>query len=96
METAWVCLQIGWHKVSEKHQGRVNSVSQVDRDSIMALPCQLCQGRLSNGTMASDCISVWEEAAHTALILKPDNSVHPHMFWYLLSCCPTHVGAQNE
>ena len=51
--------------VSGDLQGGVNCVSQVDGVSDMAPTCQLCVsvvGGLRKGTMASFCLSVWENS----------------------------------
>ena len=44
LETPWVGLQVGWGRVSENHQGGVNSVSQVHGDPDMVFTYQLCWG----------------------------------------------------
>ena len=52
LETTWVGLQTGLGRVSGNHKGGVNSDSQVDRDSDMALTWWLCGsvgGGLSKG-----------------------------------------------
>lgn len=51
LKTAQMGLKIGWCKISRNQQGRVNSMSQADRNSDMA-PGITGEG-LSIGTMSS-------------------------------------------
>ena len=80
----------GWGGVSGNHQGRVNSVSQVNENSDMVSACKLCGEGLRKGTGASASTSVWVKAAPPASFLKRGKEVPPHMslvpFKLLLQC----------
>ena len=87
--------QLGWayrsskEGVSGNHQGRANTVSQVDGDSDMASACQLFVGRQGVSQKRNNGFCqhfVWQKAAlHSlrplspALPLIPDNFVFPSM-----------------
>ena len=52
------CAQIWVGQGSGDHQGRANSVNQVNGDSDMAPACQLCAGRAHSGIVAFASTSV--------------------------------------
>ena len=94
LETAWVGPDVGWCRASGNHQGRANSVSQVDRDSDMVSTCWLCRGGLSKRTMASASICAWVQAAPPAVTLMLDNSVSPCIFLVPFKLLPQHWSSE--
>ena len=68
-------------------------MSHVDGDSDTAFVCQLREGRVQQRNDGS--IFVWEKAALPALILKPGNSVPPHMSLTPFKMLPRHWSSER-
>ena len=75
LETSSSGPKIEWSGASGNHQGRENSVSQVDGVSDM-VPT-LCRGELIKETMVSASTSIWDKTVPSPFTLMLDNSVPP-------------------
>ena len=85
---------MGGGGVSENHQGRAYSVSQVNGDSDILPTCWVCLGGLIKQTMAFASTSVWKNTTPPILVLMPDDSVPPHVSLVPFKLLPQHWSSE--
>ena len=96
LETASVGSQIGWGKVSGKHQGEANSMSWVDGDSDMALGCRFCGVGVSEKERVHLCQHFClAESCPLALALLPKNSIPPCVSLMPFKFLPQHQNSER-
>ena len=88
LEAARVGPHVGKGRVSGNHMGRVKGGIDGDSAMVATWVCKPSGGGLNKGTMDSASTSVWEKAIPPALVLKPDNSIPPHMSLALFEQLP--------